>query len=259
MKINVLQITLALLLLSSCGSDSPSNSGDQDPVLPTDKVLLLKDRSQDGIIQLSYSYNPDSTLQETISYDNEGVPKFKMSFQYIGNNIDSEVTLIETGEVTTTRKYYQQSDTESLREFYGSDGLLNSSSRYLFDGNACGYTDVISFDALGNALPNTRVEYIDENCSARFYSKFQDDDEYLQWEYTRTDKYDSSNSILLPFFKIEKQNAVTKLVRRTSDGTVSTNLSYDAVFEFNDYDHPIKETRTYLDGDIVEYAYSYYE
>ncbi len=253
-----LQFLVIVSFLFSCGDDTPNTDPDPDPMEMSQKILLLKDRSQDGIIQLSYSYNPDSTLLETISYNGDGEPRLKMTFNYIGNNIESDIILIESGQVTSSRKYFRQSDTEGLREFYNSDGELSTSSIYLFDGNTCGFTDILSFDALGNSLPNTRIEFTDENCSAKFYSKYQEEDEYLQWEYTRNDKYDSSNSILLPFFRIEKQNCVTKLVRRTSDGTISTNLSYDAVFEYNEYDHPIKETRTYLDGDMVEYVYSYY-
>jgi len=248
---------LSILILHSCSKDAPS--GMSNPILPIEKILLLKDRSKDGIIQISYTYNPDSTLKETISHDGEGAPRLKMTYSYVGDNIESEIILIETGEVTGARKYYKQSESEGLREFYGSDGELSTSSTYLFDESACGYTDLIPFDALGNALPKTRVEYIDENCSSKFYSKFQDDDEYLQWEYTRNDKFDSSNSTILSFFRVEIQNCVTKLLRYSSDGTLSTNLSYDAVFEYNEDNHPIKEVRTYLDGDIIEYVYSYYE
>ena len=247
------------VVLCSCNEDISVDDNDQVQEDPKVHVLLLKEQFKDGNLQLSYSFNADSTLNETISYDEEGEPRLSMTFEYIGDNITSETRSLESGQITGTRKYYRQSDTEGLREFYGSSGELSTISTYRFDGNVCGFTDIISFDALGNSLPNTRVEITDENCSANFYSKYQDDDEYLQWEYTRNDKFDSSNSILLPFFRIEKQNCVTKLVRRTSDGTISTNLSYDAVFEYNEDEHPIKEIRTFLDGDIVEYIYSYYE
>lgn len=254
--INILRCLLLSFLLYSCGEDVSSSN--QEPEDSSEQVLLLKNRSSNGVVQLSYTFNMDSTLSETISYDNEGLPNFRMTFDYLGDNITSEVISIETGQVVGSRKYYKQNETEGLREFYGSDGELSTVSTYLYDGNICGFTDIIAFDALGNSLPNTRIEFTDANCSSLFYSKYQDDDEYLQWEYTRNDKFDSSNSTILPFFRVEKQRCVTQLIRRTSDGTISTNLSYDAVFEYNEYDHPIKETRTYLDGDVVEYEYTYY-
>lgn len=259
MKNSYLYCFLFLYLFSSCGSDENSTDIDNNPMTAPERVLLLKERLIDDVVQFSYTFNPDSTLSETITYNNEGEPRHRVSYNYVGDNITSDIVSIATGEIIQSRRYYKQNATESLREGYDENGDLISSSNYLFDGNPCGFTDIISFDALGNALPNTRVEFIDENCSSRFYSKYQDDDEYLQWEYTRNDKFDASNSTILPFFGVERQNCVTKLVRRTSDGTVSTNLSYDAVFEYNEYNHPIKETRTYLDGDVLNYTFNYYE
>jgi|GEM_PF-2772459 len=254
---NLLVFICLLFLISSCSDNPTSVMMEVEPSIPVEKVLLLKEIYRDDILFSSYIFNSDSTLQSSIQYT-DGEPNFETAIQYSLDEITSTTTNLASGQISTSRKYSRVSDNQGKREQFNSQGELSTTTIYSFNNDPCGYISTQRIDAFNNLIYETRIDFDDENCSSIFYKNFEGTEEYVEWEYTRIDKFDASNSIILPFFRVKKQHAVIKQIRKTSAGTTSTNLSYDAVFEFNEDDHPTKEIRTYLDGDVEVYTYVYY-
>lgn len=254
----LLTITLITLLFFSCSKEEPTSMTDPIDMEPVVEVLLLKEVRLNDLLYSSYTYNTDSTVLQSIDYSNvNGLPRFIKDYTYEGNSIETKVTYSNTGELNSTIKITEVNDTELLEEFFDNQGELVIFNTYTI-GDDCGFSNILSADSFGNLLPSTRVEYIDENCSAIHYSQYGDDPEYIRWEYTRNDKFDPFNITKHPLLRVEGQKMVTKLVRKTQAGSISTNLSYDTEIEYNEFDFPIKDTRTYGDGDISMFTYEYY-
>jgi len=257
--VRILECLVIVLILSSCGKDEPTGMTNPIDMEPGIKLLLLKEVRVNDLLSDSYIYNPDSTVLQSTNYSaSTGDARFIFDYTYTNNIIECAVTSATTGELNSSRKYTNVNQTEGLEEFFDGNGELAGFNTYTFDNNSCGYSDLLAVDALGNILPSNRIEYIDENCSAIHYSQYDADPEYVRWEYTRNDKFDANNSTILPFFRIDKQQSLTKLVRKSQAGTISTNLSYDAEIDYNEHGFPLMETRIYGDGDVLVLTYEYY-
>jgi len=244
-----------IIFICSCSKNENVNDTIEEEQKPI--LLLLKERFKNETLDASYTYNPDSTLQSITTYL-DGEERLHTTYEYDNDIIESTTNRADSGVKVSSLRYSNINSIQRKREQFNDMGQLISTSIYGFEDSSCGYVSIKRIDATNTLISDTRVDFIDHNCSSTFYKTNSGQEEYKEWEYIRNDKFDANNSTTLPFFGVDQLYGVTKLMRYGISGSLSTNLSYESSIEYNEENFPIGEIRTYLDGDIVEYTYTYY-
>lgn len=219
----------------------------------------MKEIKKDGIIFISYEYNEDGTIKLYKTYTEDGTLSFTYNYEYV---IDNEIIVRdfdESGNLIESSRFYDLNIDESKVEFFDSNDILTSYGIYNFSGSFCGAVTKSFFESNDLLFSKSSINYFDENCSEII--SFTDGNNEIRGvqEITKDDKKWFFKSTRLTFFRDREDGNVIKNVSKNSLGVINEEYSYDSVFEYNDSNYPISEKRTFLNGDIENYSFEYFD
>lgn len=253
------RILLPLLIgifLFSCGEDVVMTES-PDPV---DSMLLLKEYRRDGQLLTTFTYNVDKTLSTSTSYSLDGEPKVISNYTYTENEIIIWGIFASSGNVNFKNVLTSVNDSLVTFEVYAEGTEFVSTAYKYFNNNSCGQYRNTVRNADETIIYNATTEYIDSNCSSiiRRLDGSNPGVEYIYEENIHNDKYNPLNSTRMPFERVEKYFNILEHKSYHFSGALNNLYSYVAEMEYNEFNFPVIETRTYGNGSAVIYTYEYY-
>jgi len=256
---NQLLLLLVSLLILSCSKDDETSED-------STATLKLKKVYRNGEIYDEYEYNNNKISKSTYysgSIDEEGNNEvWRVNYyEYVNdvvirNSYDSDNILIYT------RKYYRTTDnTQIRRDDYDTSGALYSYAIYNGYNNSCSHTSIEYFSNDDTLTSRDNIEYTDSNCSYSVTTYTNNNLVDYQQTYIKDDKVSAYKSTVIEPFALNSSKIIGNTISRTfkdSNNQTNNSNSYTSDYEYNEDNYPISETRTYLDGDIVEFTYEYY-
>ena len=245
------KIAVFLLLgfaISSCSLDT-------DPIVITNinnvpPLKLLKEIKKDGEATRTYTYQ-DSLLQSSTSIENSNVVT---DYNYINDTIFSVQRI--NGTVVFTRKYYNLSETQGVRERRNELGELVDIRTYTFDGSLCGYQNFVTMDAQGDQTNAVNFTFSNNFCDGTV-RRFDANGDLVDFDtFLKDGKPAANSSTLLTFFQVSTKHNIISSVKVVNEIIDSSN-SYSSVFDYDIDEYPQEEIRTYLDGKVEEYLFIY--
>ena len=241
---------ILVFIISSCSLET-------DPIVvttinTTPPLNLLKEVRRNGVTINTYTYQ-DSMLQSSTSLGNSTI---LTEYSYSGDSIFSEQMI--DGMLSFKRKYYNNSDSEGIRERSNAVGALVDVRTYTFNASDCGYQNFVTVDPIGNQTNAGNFVFNNEFCDGSFRSfdangNLIDSDSFLN-----DGKPAANSSTILPFFQVSKKYNIVSYVKVVNE-QIDSSRSYSAEFDYNIDNYPEEEIRTYFDGTIDEYLYFYEE
>ncbi|MDF1694972.1 MAG: hypothetical protein P1U56_04040 [Saprospiraceae bacterium] len=225
--------------------------------------------SPNATLQPSHWSLNESEIYGKIFYDKQKVVEVKTYTSFALDYWDSSVrfTYNDDGKIATVESDADGAGSEKTNYIY-VDGRLDStynvlygsklSRKYHYSNNdVCSIDSIFEYDD-GDIYEKYGFEYLDGNCSYIFKSDNNEstvyyDDQRTFFQYGFRNNFgqgglQSSNSY----------HNVTEYKRNYfSSDNVDKNRSYTSTFEFMDNGYPIKEFRTYLNGNELEYTFYY--
>ena len=254
---------LFLIAFSNCKSDDEL----QEEMPPTQeddkKCFLLKEWSNDILVR-EFTLNDENQVIHYKSF----------------SHFDGEILLSEdrtyntTGELTRRDQFNSGGDLFRFYtyEYFGTDSIICNQFRIIngaekfhdysvFHFNMsenCTFSSRYFYDAETSELKQYYIaEYLDDNCSVVFTTYSEKGNLISISKSIHDDKHGADHLVMTPpFAEVNQHNA---LKREWSDpsGEFVKELTFDSVFEYDENDYPIKETKTFLDGNVFEYTYEY--
>jgi len=245
-------LTISLFFLLGCSTDDNSENIDDDQANPQE-VLLLKKVFKDGVLLRTLEYYDNDKLKtQTGFFVDDTFAEMRYEYDadtiYIYYYVENEFNFLFT-------KSYEINNSTSRMDYYNSYGDLTNYNIYSFENNSCGVSFLERFNEDGYLISNVLYNYIDENCS--FEATF-DDPNYKNGHTLKDNKKSYEEFVISPILRQEiSHNTLESMIWDDNDQLI-TNYSYTSEFEYNSDDYPTKETKTYLDGDILIYTLEYY-
>ncbi|MBV1924763.1 MAG: hypothetical protein KUG68_12125, partial [Flavobacteriaceae bacterium] len=158
-------------------------------------------------------------------------------------------------EIAFMNKSYLVNQNQSRSDFYD---YINESYNYRifeFDGNECGVEFLEYYNSEGIILERIHYTYNSENCSYEATFEYSD---FSNGHRIYDDKNGHDASTVSEIIRRgEHHNTIENRLWSTNND-VSPNYSYNSVYEYNEEDYPVMETRTYLNESVFVYTYEYY-
>lgn len=239
------KVLLSLFLISlifSCKSD------DSEPESP---LLLLKEIWEDGTLTNSYEYNSDSTLSRALLHNSDDIYKVL----YRGDTVLYE--RYNDGILIESKTYYNFGDNVRSDQF-DSSNQLEISKLYKFTGNSCGYNEIELFNEFGGRTSRQIYNYTDD-CDAFITVEDNSGGIIIRSTTRRDDSNWFRRSIAISLLRQPAIGNINEVTIEDENQEVVESDSFSSIYEYNEENYPISETRTYLDGVVKEYAFTYYE
>jgi hypothetical protein len=244
MKI-VFYLLIGLILLSC----SKNNSGS-----PTQKKLLLKKVYHEDHLQSEYKYYEDDRLKSEILYNTvEETVIYTISYEYSGDTT-LQSSYNENNELVFFRKMVYNKKALK-REWYDSENQLIGYMVYINNNDACGFSQIIFYNADGSLNNRYVYEYIDSNCSIK-KSEYNSEN---QLEYVYENEMDGKN-----YYFNSNNTSYFFQIGNTINGTrrdplaLNKYATYKSTIEYNSDDYPISNYTVYTFGPIYTEKYEYY-
>ncbi len=249
-------IFICLIGLVSCGKDDTTIASVSSSFTPS--PLLLKERRINNLLHSSFEYNNEGLIEKITFYQPTGDPIYIDSYVYdTDTTISIRVEAVSNANVYT-RKYYLVSENQGRRDTYEAGEYVGYRYYNFTDDASCGYYSALSYNTFGQLDGAIDYDFTDDNCSSVITISSSITTSFIESEYFRGNKYDSYNSIRIPFFRIDRFNNIETYVKRNEQEDLIESSSYTTDIEFNDMDHPEREVRNYRDGNVRVYTYEYY-
>jgi hypothetical protein len=243
------------LVLTSCSSED-SNSA-ENSVLPK-------------TVSYTYSDYPEDNDMATVVYNGNKI----VSAGYTAN--DKEVYTYTGDFITKIEDFAQEGNISSTNEFTYENGKLkvdllteSSSDKTYISKNVYTYKadGTITFVSY-SVDPKTKVEtkksegvltYSNGNL-AKKTEIYGDNSETITYEYdTKNNPFKNilGYNLLIDFDSTASANNVTKSTNVYTSGGIATTSVYTSVYEYNEKDYPVKQTRSDYakKQEITEYTY----
>jgi len=248
-------IFLLLFVSMACNNDDQL-SEPIDPSPPLGEILLLKEVKKNGFLESEYEYFDDDKISKIKSYYNNSLAQVA-DYSYA---LDTTIIIYSQPNDTLTSKriYFLLENTTTIQLDKYFNGIHGETRHYKNFDLSCPQDSIIYFNYQGDRTYEVCLNYLDENCSYEIdygcngvaHSHIKDNSKaYNQSAITETFSLISD--------KRELKNTI-KYTRQSSGG-INESKSYDSVFEFNEKDFPISETRTFLNGVVEVFEYTYYD
>lgn len=213
-------------------------------------LKFLKEVKKDGVTTNTYIYQ-DSLLQSSTSIGSTNVVT---DYLYINDTIFS-VQILD-GAIFSSRKYYNLSETQGVRERRNELGELVDIRTYTFNGSLCGYQNFVTMDAQGDQTNAVNFSFNNDFCDGNV-RRFDANGDLVDFDtFLKDGKPAANSSTLLPFFQVSTRHNIISSVKVVNEIIDSSN-SYSSVFDYDIDEYPQEEIRTYLDGKVEEYLFIY--
>jgi len=224
-----------------------------DELITENQRKFIVSVSKNGSIKNAYTYNPDGSLQTTQIYDNNGNLFYTEVHTYTPLTATRVRTYPSSGNVARY-EYYNEAPDRTRRDYYGYSGQLEQYSLHFHSNNGCWADRVENYQ--NNTLQSLiNYTYSGSTCDVTWNS-------YIQGELTTTytsqkdgKRYWGESTLLniLQYQKVSNPTSTTYV----RNGEVDTDSSFSSTYTYDEGDYPLTEIRTYIDGTVDLYTYTY--
>jgi hypothetical protein len=253
LAVGIFLILLTFVISCKKKETTPPVDKPDDMVLTGDSILhIIKKNS---VIIATYTYNANHTVKSIMENYDDG-------------NYCSTTDFVYNTEGMVVRINYTYSDT-----IYNShdDCIYNSHNLISYIHNNSGgvqdYSVALEYDTLnrlthyyyyyGGGIFGTNYIYDSNNNIVKEYDSFDLVKDTTYYTYDNNTSYKIKGALRLTEPEISVNNILQK-IHNDQNGGVKPFDSYNAVYEYNSLGLPIKETRTYLNSNVVVYDFEYY-
>lgn len=224
-----------------------------DELILTNQRKFISTISKNGRIVSSYSYNSDGSLESLQRYRDNGDLFYSVAYSFTPLTATSIRTFASSGTIHRY-EYYNEAPDRTRRDFYGSGGTLDQYRLYFHDSNDCWIER--SEDYENNTLTTlTNYKYTGDHCNLE-YSQFSQGVLTMTYTSQRDGKRFYGESTLFNILQYQNISNTTSAMY-FKNGQVDADASYNSEFTYGEGDYPISEIRTYIDGTVDLYTYSY--
>lgn len=239
------------LILFSCNLDIEED----DTPAPPNRIPVIETIYLDNIRIREYGYNNNDVLLQINHFTNSGDFSSRDIFEYQGPI--TKVSNYDSNDMLTGYKQYSKIEEDTLlKERYSSDGNLISYTQYIYTQSDCSHTMLVQYDSNDEIISTTNIEYTNLICSSE--STITIDGESRPYSKTTRDGERSYVSSALQQIRSTSLGNISAYSFYTDAGEEDEGRSYSASFDYNSFDQPSVEIRTYLDGDVEVYRFVYY-
>ena len=214
---------------------------------------LLKSVSRDGKLRFEMDYAPDHSLKTIRFISLNGVDAaFTYNCSWLGDTV--RVDLEE--EPDFHMKFYVENENQVFHDEISHDVLESRDIRIY---NQCGVSQHLSYYDDGILQDEDEYEFIDNNCSF-----IQVDGNRKTTVLIDNNKgvfgYSGSGIFYISLIDYQlKSNG--NVIQRTVevDNVIQESITYTSEYQFNNDGYPLEETRSFLDGDVEVYTFTYWD
>lgn len=219
-------------------------------------ILYVKSTARNGIPSTAFEYNADNELAKTTLFLASGK---QLSSEYFYDN-DTIIVMdyATNGALNQIRKNYVVNDTLRRRDAI-REGVLKSYSLYIFPPNSnCGIVSIQSFNADNEGRGETKIDFIDMNCSSE--SSYYDSDGNLSSRdrLIRNDLANKSPWKINEFLGYTNHGYVEEYSALDDNDMPIDSLSYRTEIEYNSAGYLSRVIENYLNGKRDTITYEYY-
>ena len=244
-------------IFGECDCD-PGWSGEKCDVsnsTDTPQKYLVQYINHSDTVTIDYRYNSDNRYTGYTYSTN----KFQSIYDYIYEND----TLFQNRNGVLSRKYFQSSDNQFIRNLYSSStGNLLVSREY--DFSDCGFSDVQFIDLDGKPNGDYLTYEWDNDCRKSLYSSYRDGKLDFTSESTYINGIKPFPTPWLYFFENASWIKEGLLVERISmdydengQATLDEYGTFSIEYQYDNDGYPIKEIQSFNNGEVEEASYEY--
>lgn len=250
---NVLTLQTGTIALCDPLYSFTKSSNSLTQIITDNQRKFLSSIAKNGVTTHRYSYNTDGSLQSLQKFFDDGSLFYTEAYVFTPLTVTRTRTFASNGAVRRY-EYYNESPTRTRRDYYGESGTVEQYRLYFHGTNGC-WVDKTE-DYQNNTLVSlSNYTYDPITCAAGYMSYTNGDLTSIYTSQRDGKSYYAQSTLLniLQYNTISNRTAATYV----RDGEVDTDSSFNSVYTYNDADYPITEVRTYLDGTVDLYTYTY--
>lgn len=209
--------------------------------------------TKNGTTVNSYSYNVDGSLQSIQRYHDDGDLFYTDVYAFTPLTATRIRTFLSSGTVHRY-EFYNEAPERTRRDFYGSSGQLEQYRLYFHGSNGC-WVDRFENYQNGSLHYLTNYTYSGSSCDIT-WNKYDQGELTTTFTSSKDGKRYWGESILFNILQYKNTSNFTS-VTYVRNGEVDTDSSYNSVFTYGEGDYPASEIRTFLNGSVDLYIYTY--